>query len=293
MNHAGQVQGRYHRQGPKDQHQDWNKTFLDATYLEKIVHIYSFLIIRSICQTLGLDSGLYLAIMPPPWVRPRVGGKDMNATAIKTYGPAEEIANGLTHGIGAVLSVTALAVLVSFAVLAGDAWRVVSFSIYGSCMTMLYLSSTLYHAFRAPRLKQIFRVFDHAAIFLLIAGTYTPITLISLGGGWGWTLFGLIWGLALFGITLELLGLSRIRWLTLGIYIGMGWLALIAAKPLVDALPLGGLIWLLAGGIAYTGGVVFYTWKALPFNHAIWHLFVLAGSACHFFCLLFYVLPSN
>lgn len=204
------------------------------------------------------------------------------------YTPAEELLNSITHGIGAVLAIAALAILVS---LSADAWRVISFSIYGSCLVILYLASTFYHAFSASRAKKVFRVLDHTAIFLLIAGSYTPVTLVAMKGAWGWTLFGLIWGLAMAGVILEVFFLDRFRWLTIATYVGMGWLVIIAVKPLMDALPLGALAWLAAGGLLYTGGVVFYVRKRLPFGHAIWHLFVLGGSACHFFCFLFYVLP--
>lgn len=208
------------------------------------------------------------------------------------YSSGEELANALTHGIGAALSVAALAVLVTYAGLAGDPWRVVSFSIYGATLIALYLASTCYHALRAPRLKRLFRIFDHAAIFLLIAGTYTPIALVTLRGGWGWTLFGLIWGLAIAGLVLTIFFVDRYRLLTVAVYLGMGWLGVIAVKPMLRAMPTGGLIWLGLGGLAYSGGVVFYVWRRLPFNHAIWHVFVLGGSACHFFCFLFYVLHA-
>ncbi len=209
----------------------------------------------------------------------------------RRYAPAEELANSLTHAIGALLGLVGLAVLVTSAGLQGDATRVVSFSIYGACLVLLYLASTLYHAVRSARLKRTFRVVDHAAIFLLIAGSYTPVTLVTLQGAWGWTLFGLIWGFALGGTVLEVFFMDRFRWLTIGAYVGMGWLVVIAAKPLVEAMPAGGLVWLAAGGVCYTGGVAFYVWKRLPFNHAIWHLFVLAGSVCHFLSFYFYVLP--
>lgn len=209
----------------------------------------------------------------------------------RRYAPSEELANCLTHAFGAILGAVGLAVLVTLAALQGDAVRVVSFSIYGTCLVLLYLASTLYHAARSARLKRIFRVLDHAAIFLLIAGSYTPVTLVTLQGGWGWTLFGLIWGFALGGIVLEVFFMDRYRWLTIGAYVGMGWLVVIAAGPLIESMPTGGLLWLAGGGLFYTGGVVFYVWKRLPFNHAIWHLFVLAGSVCHFLSFLLYVLP--
>ena len=207
------------------------------------------------------------------------------------YTPGEEIASSVTHGIGAGLSIAALSILVTYAGLFGDVWRVVSFSIYGTTLVLLYLASTFYHGFRSPRLKGIFRVLDHSAIFLLIAGTYTPFMLVSLRGGWGWTLFGVVWGLALCGILLEVFFMDRFKVLTMALYIGTGWVAILAFKPLLSAVPAGGLIWLGVGGITYTLGVVFYLWEGMPFNHAVWHLFVLGGSVCHFFCILFYVLP--
>jgi len=206
------------------------------------------------------------------------------------YTTGEEIASSLTHGIGAGLSVAALAVLVTLSALAGDARRVVSFAVFGTCLLLLYLASACYHACRRPGRKRTLRVFDHVAIFLLIAGTYTPVALVGLRGGWGWILFGLIWGLAAFGILLEVFFLDRFRRLTLAVYLGMGWLAIIAIGPIIDAMPTGALIWLGAGGVAYTGGVAFYLWRKLPYNHAIWHLFVLAGSTCHFFAFLLHLL---
>jgi hemolysin III len=207
----------------------------------------------------------------------------------RRYTPGEEIANSLTHGIGAGLSVAALVILVTYSAMAGDAWRVVSFAIYGTCLTMLYLASTLYHAVSSPSLKQTFRTLDHAAIFLLISGSYTPITLVCMGGGWGWTLFGLNWGFALVGICVELFYKNRPWWLTVAIYVGMGWLVVIAAKPLGEALEWDALFWIFLGGFFYTGGIVFYVWKKLPYNHAIWHLFVLGGSISHFLCFILYV----
>ena len=209
------------------------------------------------------------------------------------YTLTEEIANSVTHGIGAGLSIAALSILVTFAGLFGDAWRVVSFSIYGATLILLYLASTFYHSFQSPRLKGIFRVLDHSAIFLLIAGTYTPFTLVNLRGAWGWTLFGLIWGLAIFGILLEVFFMDRFKALTMVTYVGMGWLVVIAFKPLLSAFPVGGMVWLGVGGLTYTLGVIFYLWERMPFNHAVWHLFVLGGSVCHFFCMLFYVLPVS
>lgn len=207
------------------------------------------------------------------------------------YSNSEEVASSITHGIGMGLGVAGLIVLVTLAGLAGDGWRVVSFSIYGATLVLLYLSSLLYHSVRTPRAKRFFRYFDHASIFLLIAGTYTPFTLISLRGWWGWALFALIWIMAIIGIVLTFVLMGRSRLLAGILYITMGWLVIIAVKPLLNAVPTGGVLWLLAGGLAYTFGVVFYLWKRLPFNHAIWHLFVLAGSICHFCAVYFYVLP--
>ncbi|MBW2735961.1 MAG: hemolysin III family protein [Deltaproteobacteria bacterium] len=197
------------------------------------------------------------------------------------------------HGLGVLLGIAALAILVTFAALAGDAMRVVAFAIYGSSLVLLYLASTCYHAFSAPRVKRFFRILDHAAIYLLIAGTYTPVALVTLKGGWGWTLFGLVWGLAVLGIGATVFLVGRFKVLSLGIYIAMGWIVVIAGKPLIAAMPTGGLMWLFGGGLAYTGGAFVYASKRLPFNHAIWHLFVLLGSICHFFCILFYVLPRS
>jgi hemolysin III len=211
---------------------------------------------------------------------------------IARYTQAEEVANSVTHGVGTALSVAGLCVLVTFAVLGGDPWRVVSFSVYGGTLVLLYLISTLYHGFRSPNLKSVFHVLDHAAIYLLIAGTYTPFALVNLRGGWGWTLFGITWGLAAAGVVFKLLWFGRFKLLSLAIYLAMGWFVVIAIKPILVHVPLGGLIWLLLGGCAYTFGVAFYVWRKLPYHHAIWHVFVIGGSVCHFFSMLFYVLPG-
>ena len=205
------------------------------------------------------------------------------------YTPTEEIFHGITHGIGAALSIAGLVILVVLAAQMGDVWRIVSFSIYGGSLTLLYLASTLYHSFQDERLKQFFRHFDHLSIFLLIAGTYTPLTLISLRGAWGWTLFALIWGFAVSGIVYELLFLGRYKWITMSIYLGMGWLAVVAIKPMLTMVPRGLFWWLLAGGLCYTGGVFFYARKKMRYHHVLWHLFVLFGSACHFLGFFFYL----
>jgi hemolysin III len=204
----------------------------------------------------------------------------------------EEIANSVGHGIGTALSVAAIVLLVVFAATRGDAWRVVSLSIYGTTLFLLYLASTLYHAVPGERAKRVFRIMDHSAIFLLIAGTYTPVALVTLRGPWGWTLFGLIWGMALAGIVSKVFLIDRLRWVSVVFYVGMGWLVVIAIGPLVRAAPPGLMMWLGIGGACYTLGVVFYVWKRLPYHHAVWHLFVLAGSICHFFGMLFYVAPA-
>lgn len=203
--------------------------------------------------------------------------------------PGEEIANSVTHGIGAGLSVAALVILVVFGARQGDAWRVVSFSIYGSALIALYLASTLYHAFRNPKIKRWMKLLDHSSIYLLIAGTYTPIMLTVMRGGWGWTLFGIIWGLALAGIIFKLRFIGRFKKLSVSIYVAMGWLIVIAVKPMLATVPPGMLMFMLIGGVCYTFGVVFYLWKSLPYHHAVWHLFVLGGSITHFFGILFFI----
>ncbi len=208
------------------------------------------------------------------------------------YTLAEEVAHTITHGVGILLSIGGLVVLVVFAALYGDVWHVVSTSIYGATLILLYAASTLYHGIPHPRAKAVLQQFDHAAIFLLIAGTYTPFTLVSLRGPWGWTLFGVVWGLALVGVVLELLGSARMRRWSMLLYLGMGWLVVVAIKPMLSAVDPGGLWLLVLGGLSYTVGAAFYAWERLHFNHAIWHLFVLAGSILHFFSIFFYVLPG-
>jgi hemolysin III len=203
----------------------------------------------------------------------------------------EETVNALTHGLGALLSLGGLVVLVVMASLHGDAWHIVSCSIYGFTLVLLFSSSTLYHSFRSQRVKHIFRIIDHASIYLLIAGTYTPFVLVNLRGRWGWSLFGVIWGLALAGIVFQIFFVSRFRLVQTMIYLAMGWLVVIAIKPLFMHVSRLGLLWLLFGGLCYTVGAVFYLWKKLPYHHAVWHLFVLGGSVCHYFAILFYVLP--
>lgn len=207
------------------------------------------------------------------------------------YSRAEELANSIIHGIGIVFSIAGLAVLASFSSLFGNVWHIVSTSIYGATQILLYTTSTLYHSIPFERAKKVLRLLDHSAIFLLIAGTYTPFALVNLRGPWGWTLFGVVWGLAALGIALQSFLLKQRRWVNALPYIAMGWLIVVAVKPLLASVAPGGLLLLLGGGLAYMVGSVFYVAKRLKFNHAIWHGFVLLGSVLHFFAILFYVIP--
>ena len=193
---------------------------------------------------------------------------------------SEELANAVTHGVGAVAALAGAAILIVLAAVRGDAWEIVGISIFASSLVALYTASTLYHAARRPRAKARLKLFDHAAIYLLIAGTYTPFLVTALRGGWGWSLLGVIWGLALVGIAMKLLFLGRFRLASTLTYVAMGWLILIAVGPLVRSLPTITLVWLVAGGVAYTAGTPFYHGR-VRYAHAIWHLFVLAGSVCH------------
>ncbi len=197
--------------------------------------------------------------------------------------------NAYTHLVGALLALAGAVVLVVLGAMKQDAWKIVSFAIYGASLFILYSASTLYHSTRG-RLKAFFRKLDHTAIYLLIAGSYAPFTLVTLRGLWGWWLFGVIWGLALLGILQEFWLGKRTRVLSLILYVLMGWIALVAAMPLVDSLSLAGFAWLAAGGLAYTAGIVFYAYdKKFTHWHGIWHLFVIAGSALHYCAILFYV----
>ncbi len=202
----------------------------------------------------------------------------------------EELANAITHGAGLILSVIGLVMLLVLAVMHGSAWQIVSCAIYGATLVCLYTASTLYHGIPSPRLKRALKIFDHSAIYLLIAGTYTPFLLVNLRGGWGWSLFGTIWGLALAGILLKFWFVDHFQILSTTVYLLMGWLAVVAVRPLLLLVPTAGLVWLLAGGLLYTIGVVFYAWKRIPYNHVIWHVFVMAGSACHYFAVLYSVI---
>jgi hemolysin III len=200
----------------------------------------------------------------------------------------EEIANSVSHGLGAVAALAGAPVLIATAAHHGDKGNVVAASVFAATMVLLYLSSTLYHALPRNKAKRVFRLFDHGAIFLLIAGTYTPFTLGVLRGAWGWMLFGLVWSLALFGVILKTVRGFRHPRLSMVLYIGMGWLAIIAVRPLLLHVPPAGLLWLVGGGIAYTAGVAFYAAERVRYAHFVWHLFVLAGTGCHFFAVLWY-----
>ena len=205
----------------------------------------------------------------------------------------EEIMNAVTHGIGTVLAVVGLVLLILFAYWYGSVWHIISFSIYGTTLVLLYLASTLYHSFSNKRVKYILKIIDHSAIYLLIAGTYTPFMLVPLHGTLGWTILGLVWGFAMAGIVFQIFFVKRFKFMATMCYVFMGWFIVVAIKPLIAALAAAGMIWLIIGGLFYTCGTVFYLWKRIPYNHAIWHLFVLAGSISHFIAVFFYVLPIS
>ena len=194
----------------------------------------------------------------------------------------DEIANVVTHGLGVLLSVGAGAALIALAALRAGTREMISVAIFSASLVLLYSASTLYHAARHPATKARLKVLDHCAIFVLIAGTYTPFTIAAIRGGWGWSLFGVIWGMALLGIVFKLFFTGRFKVLSTAIYIGMGWLVVVALVPLAEALSATGLAWLVAGGVLYTAGTLFYHRESIPYSHAIWHGFVLAGSSCHF-----------
>ena len=208
------------------------------------------------------------------------------------YSLREEIANSFTSGIGLVLAVAGSAVLITLATKHGTVWHIVSCSVYGATLISLYAVSTIYHGSVSPRLKPMFRSLDHSPIFLLIAGTYTPFTLVNLRGAWGWSLLGAVWGLGVLGIIFQA-WLRRRPVASVGLYVGMGWTGVVAIKPVFAAVAPGGLVLLLVGGLAYILGLGFYAWRRLPYHHAIWHVFVLAGTISHFFAILLYVIPSS
>jgi hemolysin III len=205
------------------------------------------------------------------------------------YSIREEIANAISHGIGALLSIVALILLIVQANLYGDPWHIISFSIYGASMVILYLCSTLLHSIQHRKTKDIFEILDHSAIYLLIAGSYTPFMLVTIRGPLGWSLFSVVWVLAIIGIVLKCFFVKRFIRISTLCYILMGWLIILVIKPLYDNLSFNGIVWLVAGGLLYTFGSLFYVWRKVPYHHAIWHVFVLAGTFAHFICIRFYV----
>jgi len=210
-------------------------------------------------------------------------------TPAPEYTLREEIAHAGTHGLGAALSIVGLVLLIVRSSATGDPWKVVSFTIFGTSVVLLYGASTLYHAMvNSPR-RSTFKALDHAMIYVLIAGTYTPFLLVSLRGPWGWSMFGVIWGLTLVGIGFKAFFAGRFNVVSTLLYLALGWICVIAIKPMIENVPAAGMWWLLGGGLAYSFGTIFYLWKRLAYHHAIWHLFVLAGTACHFVAVYEYL----
>jgi hemolysin III len=214
--------------------------------------------------------------------------REMPAQSERPQSPGEEIANGVSHGIGVIAALVSAPFLMISAVHEGGASAIVGSGVFAGAMLLMYLASTLYHSFPDGKAKVVFQELDHGAIFVLIAGTYTPFTLGVLRGPWGWTLLALVWGLAIFGVAAKAMGRIRHPYLSTGLYLAMGWLILLAIRPLWHQMPLSGIWWLLGGGMAYTTGVVFYAAKRVYFAHFVWHFFVIAGTTCHFFAVLWY-----
>ncbi|GAB4305875.1 MAG: hemolysin III family protein [Candidatus Bipolaricaulota bacterium] len=214
--------------------------------------------------------------------------------SLPEYSMGEEIANAVTHGVATALSVAGLAALIVLGVLrGGNGGQIASLVVYGTTLVLTHLASTLYHALTHRGAKAVFRVLDHASIYLLIAGTYTPFLVIRLWNPWGWSLLGVVWAMAAAGVLFKTLFLGRLRKASVVTYVAMGWLIVVAARQVVAHIPLGALALLFAGGLIYTLGIVFYAWKGLPFNHAVWHLMVLAAGMCHYFAIFLYLLPSQ
>lgn len=205
----------------------------------------------------------------------------------------EEVFNSITHGIGILISLAGLVIMVVFSSLYGNAMHVVSSAVFGTTLVLLYTASTLYHSSRNLELKHILRIIDHSCIYALIAGTYTPFALVTLNGALGWTIFAVVWSLTISGIIFKVFFINRFKIISTLAYILMGWIIIFAIKPLLHALPENAIAWIVSGGIVYTMGTIFYMWNKLPFNHAIWHFFVLAGSFCHFYAVMFHVIPLN
>jgi hemolysin III len=212
---------------------------------------------------------------------------------IEQYSFLEEIFNSVTHGIGVLISITGLVLLIVFSRIHGDLSLVISCTVFGIALVLLYTASTLYHSSQKSNVKHVFKILDHSCIYILIAGTYTPFLLVTLRGVIGWSMFALIWSLAVTGVLFKVFFIHRFKIISTIAYILMGWIIILAIKPLFQALPDGGLAWLICGGLAYTLGTIFFAWEKLPFNHTIWHLFVLTGSVCHFFAVMFYVIPQK
>jgi len=217
-------------------------------------------------------------------------GSSDRIRAVRAYTLGEEIANSVIHGLGIGLSVAALVILVAFAVLANDPYKLASAIVFGVALVLEYTASTLYHSFPQPKVKHLFKIFDHCGIYLLIAGTYTPFCLVTLREANGWLLFWVIWSLALIGIAAEAFWTYRPRWLSAAVYLGMGWMVVLSIRPLIANLDPAGLWLLVAGGLAYTVGTVFYVMKKVKYMHAVWHVWVLAGSTCHFLAVLLFVI---
>lgn len=217
----------------------------------------------------------------------------MSQQRLKQYTVVEEMIHAATHGVGVILSIAGLTWMLYVSISASDAWRIVASAIYGVTLIALFLASTVYHSMYASRHREVFKLVDHCAIYLLIAGTYTPFLLVAMRSSTGWWLFGTIWALATAGIVTKLWLRHRFPKFALASYLAMGWLIVVAAPQVAAAIGPNGMAWLVAGGISYTAGVVFYVLERLPFNHAIWHVFVLIGGICHFFGVALYVLPAT
>lgn len=208
-----------------------------------------------------------------------------------TFSKGEEIANAVTHGVGAILSIAALVILIVYSSLYSDAWHVVSFTVFGSTMLILYVSSTFVHGLPQGKAKDLFEIFDHSSIYFFIAGAYTPFTFIVIKGSLGWTLFGIVWGLAIGGTVFKSFFVKKYLFTSTLLYVVMGWLIVLGWHDISQTLHFGGLFLLILGGAFYTVGSIFYVWRGFKYHHMVWHLFVIAGTATHFFCVLLYLLP--
>ncbi|HEX9093196.1 MAG TPA: hemolysin III family protein [Coriobacteriia bacterium] len=217
--------------------------------------------------------------------------KDDAGVPPRSYTLGEDIANSITHGVGVAFSISAMTLLIVFAVLWGDSWGLASAIVFGTSLVLLYSGSTLYHSLPFPRARHVFKIIDHCAIYVLIAGSYTPFTLVTVRDAGGWWMFGIVWTLAAIGIAMEAFWTYRPKWLSIVVYLGMGWLVAFMIGPVRAALAPRGLWLLVGGGLFYTVGTAFYGLKRVPYFHMVWHLFVLAGSVCHFLAVLLYVLP--